>query len=385
MRIRKLLQELCPDGIEYVSLNKVIDYIQPTRFIVDSTDYKSYGIPVLTAGKTFLLGYTDEVDCVFRSNADNPVMIFDDFTTSMHWVDFDFKVKSSALKILVLKGQDAILRYLYYSIKSLDYSMSESTHERHWISKYSRLEIPLPPLPIQEEIVRILDEFTELEVELEAELEARTKQYEYYRKQLLDFSTGIVGFPHIDKMLNEFCPDGVNYVCLDNVIDYIQPTKFIVKSTEYKLFGTPVLTAGKTFLLGYTDEIEGIFNSNHEYPVMIFDDFTTSMHWVDFDFKVKSSALKILVIKGDNAILRYLYYSLKTINYPKSESTHERHWISKYSKLEIALPPLPIQAEIVRILDQFSEYTSSISQGLPAEIELRRKQYEYYRNKLLTF
>ena len=100
--ISKLIKKMCPNGVKYKSLNEVIDYIQPTKYIINSTEYKSdYKIPVLTAGQTFILGYTNEVDGTYNASFEDPVIIFDDFTTSNHWVDFVFKVKSSALKILI--------------------------------------------------------------------------------------------------------------------------------------------------------------------------------------------------------------------------------------------------------------------------------------------
>ena len=172
---------------------------------------------------------------------------------------------------------------------------------------------------------------------------------------------------------------------LGEVVEYEQPTKYIVTSTEYSnMYKTPVLTAGQSFVLGYTNESEGIYQANKEDPVIIFDDFTTSFHWVDFDFKVKSSAMKILSIKKDIAInFRFVYFAMKCIHYKPSD--HARHWISQYAKLQIPIPPLETQAEIVRVLDQFDTLVNDISVGLPAEIKARRQQYEYYRNKLLTF
>lgn len=184
----------------------------------------------------------------------------------------------------------------------------------------------------------------------------------------------------IDDMINQLCPDGVERVRLGDLIDYEQPSKYIVKSTEYNdSYPTPVLTAGASFILGYTDEPNGIFNASPEYPVIIFDDFTTGFYWVNFDFKVKSSAMKMLRPKNDTFSFRYVYFAMCCIGF--EPSVHSRHWISKYSKITIPLPPLPIQEEIVRILDKFT----TIQESLDEEITLRQKQFEYYREKLLTF
>ena len=97
-KLDELIAELCPDGVEFVELNEVLDYEQPTKYIVKSTNYDdSYTIPVLTAGQSFVLGYTNEDFGIYKASPDSPVIIFDDFTTSFHWVDFNFKVKSSAM------------------------------------------------------------------------------------------------------------------------------------------------------------------------------------------------------------------------------------------------------------------------------------------------
>ena len=135
---------------------------------------------------------------------------------------------------------------------------------------------------------------------------------------------------------------------LDDVLKYEQPTKYIVETENYDdSYNTPVLTAGKSFLLGYTNEEKGVFN---EVPVIIFDDFTTSFHFVDFPFKVKSSALKILKAVKDKADIKYLYYKMQTIKFEAEQ--HKRYWISKYSQIEIPLPSIATQQRIAAILDQ---------------------------------
>lgn len=185
--------------------------------------------------------------------------------------------------------------------------------------------------------------------------------------------------------------DGVEmrWLLLGDVTQYEQPTKYLVKTADYSdEFETPVLTAGKTFLLGYTDETDGIYEASQS-PVIIFDDFTTANKWVDFDFKAKSSAMKMITSADENKFsIKYLYYWLNTLPSELVEGDHKRQWISNYSNKRVPIPcpgnpqkSLEIQAEIVRILDTFTELTAELT----AELRLRKKQYSYYRDKLLTF
>lgn len=139
---------------DMVKLGDILDYEQPTNYIVESVEYDdSYKTPVLTAGQSFILGYTDDEMGIFNNL---PVIIFDDFTTSTKFVNFPFKVKSSAMKILKLNNSKvANIKYVYYVMQNIKFD--SSTHKRYWISEYANIKIPLPPLEVQEEIVRELD------------------------------------------------------------------------------------------------------------------------------------------------------------------------------------------------------------------------------------
>ena len=150
-------------------------------------------------------------------------------------------------------------------------------------------------------------------------------------KIIAEFGGGL-NMTSINKLIQKYCPKGVEYIKLEDVLNYEQPTKYIVKNTDYDdSYNTPVLTAGQSFILGYTNETNGIYEASKENPTIIFDDFTTSFHWVDFDFKVKSSAMKMLRPNGNNIIFRYIFYAMTCIKFiPKD---HVRHWISKYSPI----------------------------------------------------
>jgi type I restriction enzyme, S subunit len=142
-----------------IELGEVLDYIQPTKFIVKSTDYNdNFNIPVLTAGKTFILGYTNETDNIFKDKL--PVIIFDDFTTANKFVDFPFKVKSSAMKILICNNKSADIKYIYEFIQTLNFGTGDE-HKRYWISEYSKCEIDLPCIEEQIKIANFLSAIDE--------------------------------------------------------------------------------------------------------------------------------------------------------------------------------------------------------------------------------
>ena len=142
---------------------------------------------------------------------------------------------------------------------------------------------------------------------------------------------------------------------LGDILIYEQPTKYIVSSTKYNdAYETPVLTAGKSFILGYTNEKNDIFK---DIPVIIFDDFTTDSKYVDFDFKVKSSAMKILHCK-EGMNIKYYYYFLQSLNV--NASTHKRYWISEFSKMMVSVPPREIQDKIVKKIENILELVEQI-------------------------
>ncbi|WP_431137386.1 restriction endonuclease subunit S [Psychroserpens mesophilus] len=146
---------------------------------------------------------------------------------------------------------------------------------------------------------------------------------------------------------------------LANCLGYLQPTPYLVKSTDYNdSYKTPVLTAGKTFILGYTKEEEGVFDKN--LPVIIFDDFTTGTQFVDFPFKTKSSAMKILIPKNDSNI-KFVFESIQNLNF--EVGVHKRHWISVYSKLRIPLPKETTEQK------KIADCLSSLDEVINAETE----------------
>ncbi|MCG8432105.1 MAG: restriction endonuclease subunit S [Candidatus Omnitrophica bacterium] len=382
-KIEKLIDELCPDGVEFQELGQVLDYEQPTQYIVNSTKYSDEHVtPVLTAGQSFILGYTDEMEGIYKADKEKPVIIFDDFTTSFHWVDFDFKVKSSAMKMIRPKENvDISFRFIYFSMRCIGYQPQD--HARHWISKYSKFKIPIPPLIVQKEIVKILDNFTMLEAELEAELEARRKQYEYYRDELLKSETSkVVKLGKIMTIVRGSSPrpiskyitntkEGVSWI---KIGDVNPGDKFVLK-TKQKITqagaqksrllkkGDFILSNSMSFGRPYILNIEGCIHDG----------------WIAMsDFE-------------DNVISDFLYHLLRS-------SLIQGYWRQKASsgtvqnlnadivrETEVSIPAIEEQKRIVSILDKFDALVNDISIGLPAELRARRKQYEYYLGKLLTF
>lgn len=399
-KLEELINELCPDGVEYVPIKEITKFEQPTKYIVKSTNYRDdFNTPVLTAGQTFILGYTNETDGIYNASKEHPVIIFDDFTGAFKWVDFPFKVKSSAMKMISANKDVTTLRYIYHVMGHLNFISSE--HKRLWIGIYSAFRVPLPPLSIQSEIVHILDSFTlltaDLTADLTAELTARQKQYAFYRDYLLDFSNEDV----IKKIPDIDCSN-VEYLTLNDVCEFVRgPFGGSLKKEIFINEGYAVY-----------EQQNAIYNRFKFRYFISKNDFQRLKR-----FEVKTNDLimscsgtmgKIAIIpdnapKGiiNQALLKltpksnidshYLkYYFENTISKIMNDSARggaikNVASVSELKKISIPVPPLSVQENIVKILDRFDKLNNDMSEGLPAEIEARKKQYEYYRDTLLSF
>ena len=162
---------------------------------------------------------------------------------------------------------------------------------------------------------------------------------------------------------------------LGELLIYEQPTAYIVNSTEYSdSYKTPVLTAGKSFILGYTNETDNIFG---KLPVILFDDFTTATQFVNFEFKVKSSAMKILNVNTELVNPKYIFYRMQTIQF--DHSTHKRYWIQQYSKLKVQIPPIVEQERIVaKIEELFSDLDNAVE-----TLKATKAQLKLYKQAVL--
>ncbi len=259
------------------------------------------------------------------------------------------------------------------------------------MTAFKKYKFPIPPLEIQQEIVKILDAFTELNTELNTELKARKKQYEYYQNMLLDFNdinqnrkdAKIKSYPkRLKTLLQTLAPKGVEFRKLGEVCEIIRG-KRVTKKEILDKGKYPVVSGGIGFM-GYLNEY------NREENTITIAQYGTAgfVNWQNQKFWANDVCFS--VIPKETLINRYLYYVLTNMqNYLYSISNRSAipYSISSNNIMQITIPipPLEIQQEIVKILDQFSILTTDLLAGIPAEIKARKKQYEYYREKLLTF
>lgn len=390
-KAKKLIEMIQTAPVEWKPLGEVADYEQPTKYLVASKNYDDkFDTPVLTAGKTFILGYTDETEGIYKAS-ESPVIIFDDFTTANKWVDFDFKVKSSAMKIITSKNeQDVLLKYVYYWLNTLPNSLTDGDHKRQWISNFSNKEIPIPPLETQQKIVKILDKFTELEATLEAELALRKRQYRYYRDFLLDFDNQIGGGiadgyqcrlkDVVWKTLGEVAEYSKNRICSDklNEHNYVGVDNLLQNREGKKLSGY-VPSEGKMTEYIVNDILIG---NIRPYLKKIWQaDCTGGTNGDVLVIRVTDEKVNpkyLYQVLADDKFFAFNMKHAKGAKMPRGSKTA----IMQY---KIPIPPLPEQEKITAILDKFDTLTHSVSEGLPHEIALRRKQYEYYREQLLAF
>ncbi|EQB98638.1 restriction modification system DNA specificity domain-containing protein [Photorhabdus temperata subsp. temperata M1021] len=240
----------------------------------------------------------------------------------------------------------------------------------------NKIQIPIPPLHIQEEIVRILDTFTELTAKLIVQLTARKKQYNYYRDQLLSFEEGEVEWKTLEELTEysktRICFDKLdksNYVGVDNLLQNWAGKK---ESNYVPTEGNLIEYQSDDILIGnirpYLKKIwhaDRIGGTNGDVLVIHLTDETITPRY-------------LYQILADDKFFDHNMRHSKGAKMPRGNKT-------KIMEYPIPIPPLVEQDRIVAILDKFDALTSSISEGLPREIELRQKQYEYYRDLLLNF
>lgn len=365
---------LTGDNVKWISLDSILDYEQPSKYIVSSTEYSDeYSIPVLTAGQTFILGYTDEEDGIYEATKENPVIIFDDFTTATKWVDFRFKVKSSAMKMLQLKDKEKYdLKYVFYAINAMNYVPTE--HSRQWISTFSKFEIPIPDIAIQREISKKLTCFSDLLSGLSEELDLRKEQYSFYREKILKTLENVE-----EKQLRE-------------IIDFRNGKgheKSIVDDGKYVVVNSKFISTNGVVRKYSNMQISPLYIDD---ILMVMSDLPhgkalAKCYLVDENDKYTlNQRIGAFHIKDVNLVnTKYLFYILdRNAQLLRYDNGVDQTNLRKDDILDILIPIPSVeqQQKIVGMLDVFKQLCDDNDKGMPAEIQARQQQYEYYLKKI---
>lgn len=377
-KLEQLIEELCPNGVEYHELGKIAEMRRGTSITKKNVCVGE--IPVISGGREPAY-YCDtfnregETITVAGSGAgagyvqywDRPIFVCDAFS---------------------IKGNERLsTKYLYYfltSIQEFIYSTKKGGGVPHvHVSSIEHVQIPVPPLPVQSEIVRILDNFTELT----AELTARKKQYEYYRTKLLERpenESKMVSVANLGKWSGGKTPSTANKEFWENgTIPWISSKDMkapTLEDTEDHLTEKALDEGGMALLPEGTIAVvtrSGILK--HTFPVA----------YVPFKTTVNQD-IKALVVK-EGISSRYVFHALQAYAENIRKSTKKQGGtvdsldFQRVLAYEIPVPALDVQNRLVNVLDNFDAICSDLNIGLPAEIEARKKQYELYREQLLTF
>lgn len=376
-RIQKLIKEKCPNGVVFKKI-KDISKVTIGEFVHKNSQSENGKYPVYNGGITNT-GYYD------KYNNDGKKVIISARGANAGYVNRineKYWAGNSCYTIAIINESYVDWNYLYHYLKDNEKTLLgiQQTGSIPALSKnqVEEFKIPIPPLEVQEEIARILDKFGKLEAELEAELEARKQQYEYWRGKLLNndininklgniatFSQGIQ--VDVDKQF-EVKSDGmvqflriVDFVKNDEIPRYIdKPDDRYMKreDTELIMIRYGASAAGKVFLNKSGAIANNMFKIN-----LTTNEINIKYLW---HYLSQTSVYKLLNNTGGSSTMPAINFKMVSL-------------------LNIPIPSLKEQQRIVKILDKFDKLVNDISEGLPAEIELRRKQYEYYRHKLFSF
>ncbi len=380
-KIQELIEKFCPNGVEFRELQEVCKFQRGTS--ITQKDVLDGNVPVIAGGQkpSYYHNTPNRTGETIAVSGSGAYAGFVSYWTIPIFMSDSFSVNPDA--------ETLNTRYVYYFLKH----NQEKIHETKkgsgvphvYGSSIAKFQIPIPPLPVQQEIATILDKFTSLEAELEAELEARTRQYKHYRNDLLNFEGKEVEWKTLGEV-GAFVR-GRRFVKDDIVVEGVPCIHYGEMYTHYKIwakkaksFLEPALAAklrvahpGDVVIVAAGETIEDIGNGVAwlgESDVVIHDACYTYTH--SLNPKYVSFYLQTYLFRSQ--IKRYISSGkISSIN------------ASGLSKAKIPIPPLAEQERIVGILDKFDILVNDISVGLPAEIQARRKQYEYYRGKLLDF
>ncbi|WRE24340.1 restriction endonuclease subunit S [Helicobacter pylori] len=409
-KIERLLQTLAPKGVEFRKLGEVCEIIRGKRVtkkeILDKGKY-----PVVSGGIGFM-GYLNEYN-----REENTITIAQYGTAGfVNWQNQKFWANDVCFS--VIPKETLINRYLYYVLTNMQnylYSISNRSAIPYSISSNNimQITIPIPPLEIQQEIVKILDAFTELNTELNTELSARKKQYQYYQNMLLDFNginqnhkdakMSAKPYPkRLKTLLQTLAPKGVEFRKLGDIGEFTRGNGLLKSDLKDK--GRPVVHYGQIHTqynlsidktISYVND--ALFHKLKKAKPNDILIVTTSENVKDVGKSIAWLGNEEVAFSGEmysystNENPKFIIYYFQTYFFQKEKEKkitgtkvmriHE----NDLKKITIPIPPLEIQQEIVKILDQFSLLTTDLLAGIPAEIKARKKQYEYYREKLLTF
>lgn len=376
--IKELLEERCPEGVPTVPLRELLKHVQPGKYQVKSTAYDpSAPTPVLSPGKGFLLGYTTETDGIFDASSNNPTIIFDDFTTSFHWVDFPFKVKSSAMKMLVPRTDDFNLRYVYWAMQMIPYQPTQ--HQRQWIQTYSHFEVPLPHPDVQEQIVAILDMFTDLTASLKRELDLRNDQFMHALDVVFSDSAGPRSA--LDKVGDFSKGKGITKAQLQEEglpafhygqvhTSYGHSTTTTISYVNPGLIKNPTLAHPGDIILATTSEDDEAVGK--------------AVAWLGNEDAVVGGDAYVYSHDLEPRYVSYFFAShdFQLQKASKIYGTKVRRINDKgLGALTIPVPAPETQERIANTLHMFTDYTANLRR----ELHLRRQQLECYRDQLLTF
>lgn len=383
--LETLIQELCPDGVEFVKLGEVC-VVQRGKRLTKKQLSDSDKFPVFHGGIQ-PIGYYSE-----KNRDANTVMIIN-VGASAGTIGYSDKEFWSSDGCYCLSHVDSVVpKYIYYLLaNNQHYFQAKVRHggiptlDALVVKNY---EIPLPPIEVQTEIVRILDKFTSLEAELEAELDCRKRQYEYYRDKLLSFDN--VGGQEVEwKKMSE-----VGTFIRGNGLQKKDFTEEGVGCIHYGQLYTHYGTSATETITYCSSELAKKLRKAEKGDIVIA---TTSENVEDVCKAVAWLGEEEIAVSGDAFIYKhtqnpkymaYLFQTASFFNYKKKKATGTKVIRLTGEAMGNYLAPIPSleeQHRIVSILDRFESLTTSLQSGLPAEIAARRQQYEYYRDKLLTF
>ena len=392
--IDRLVAELCPDGVEYRPLGEIADIGTGKSDKKDAQESGQY--PFYVRSKTILRSskYLYDETAIVIPGEGGVGEIF-------HFVSgkYDLHQRSYRVSFTV---DEMNPKFGYYYISSffkeyINRHAVEATVKSIRKPMLVKFEVPVPPLEIQEAIVEILDKFTNMEAELEAELEARTLQYEYYRGSLFGtLKDPATGLPAIAGLVKTLCPDGVEYRSLKDVVakNYGGGTPSKSKA-EYWDGNIPWASVGDL-----SDDVLEVTDTRSKITEEGVKGSSTNIvpaGAVIVAIKINPGRMKIAgmnlainqdirgLVLNDSMNARFLTYYFRTLMFAGHGTIVKSITNKHLMETKIPVPPMEIQQRIVDILDRFDALTTSLSEGLPAELAARRSQYEYYRDQLLSF